>query len=381
MIRPDPVLVADAESFARMTEHLLSQPIVAVDSESDSLYSYFEKLCLLQFSVPGVDYILDTLAVRALDPLGELFARPDIQKVFHAAEYDIMVIKRDFKLEFANIFDTMAAARILGWKQVGLGNILRDRFGVKLDKRFQRADWGKRPLSPEEIAYARNDTHYLIELRNAQQNELERKGRLHEAAEEFERLTHVEWAGHEFDPNRYYTIEGARRLGPVELGILRELYRFREETARQADRPPFKIMSESTLFGLARSQPASLPQLGAIHGVGDWLIRRYGKGVLEAIERGRAHPQRTVPRLANRNGGRVPDVETRERYARLKEWRRQRALERGVESDVIVSNDLLMLLARRNPHTSEELAGISGLGAWKAREYGEEILNILRHGQ
>ena len=129
----------------------------------------------------------------------------------------------------------MVAARILGWKQVGLGSILEKRFGVKLDKRYQRADWGRRPLSPEEIAYARDDTHYLIALRDLQVGELEQAGRLREAEEEFERLSRVSWSEREFDPNRYYTIEGARGLDPTALGVLRELYRFREERARQEE--------------------------------------------------------------------------------------------------------------------------------------------------
>ncbi|MGB8645057.1 MAG: ribonuclease D, partial [Anaerolineae bacterium] len=210
MKRDAPVLVASRPAFDEMLARLLAAPVVAVDSESDSLYSYYEKVCLLQFSIPGVDYVLDTLAVREIAPLADLFASPAIEKVFHAAEYDIMVIKRDFGFAFAHIFDTMVAARILGWKQVGLGSILEQRFGVKVDKRFQRADWGKRPLTQEEIAYARNDTYYLIGLHDLQKGELERVGRVREAQEEFDRLTRVAWGEREFDPNRYYTIEGAR---------------------------------------------------------------------------------------------------------------------------------------------------------------------------
>ncbi len=377
MKRSAPVVVDAQPAFQEMLVNLFAAPLVAVDSESDSLYSYHEKVCLIQFSVPGVDYVLDTLAVRELTPLGTLFASPQIEKIFHAAEYDIMVMKRDFHFTFENIFDTMVAARILGWKQVGLGSILEQRFGVKLDKRFQRADWGKRPLTPEEIAYARDDTHYLIALRDMQKQELERLGRLREAQEEFERLTRVAWSEREFDPNRYYTIEGARQLSPADLGVLRELYLFRDKHAREEDRPPFKIMSESTLIHLSRAQPKTLRELANVHGVGDWLVRRYGRGILEAVERGIHTPQRTPPRILNRNAGKIPDPATRERYSRLKEWRRERAQARGVESDVIIPNEALMALARRNPQTREELEAITALGAWKAQEYGDEILQIL----
>lgn len=378
MTRADPILVDTRTAFDDMLARLLDAPMVAVDSESDSLYSYFEKVCLIQFSIPQADYILDTITLREVEALGTLFADLRVEKVFHAAEYDIMAMKRDFHFEFANIFDTMIAARILGWKHVGLGSVLEDRFGVRLDKRFQRADWGKRPLTPELIAYARDDTHHLIALRAIQKAELERLGRLDEAHEEFARLTRVMWSEREFDPNRYWTFEGARELDPVGLGVLRELYQFREKHSEQEDRPPFKVISESILVRLARARPRSLRELAAVGGVGDWLVRRYGRGIVEAIEKGIATPQRSAPRLAGRNFQKMPDNATRQRYARLKEWRRERAQARGVEADVIVSNDVLMALARKNPLTIEALLQVTGLGAWKAGEYGNDILSVLR---
>lgn len=378
MTRADPILVDTRIAFDDMLARMLDAPMVAVDSESDSLYSYYEKVCLIQFSIPQADYILDTLTLREVEPLGALFADLRVEKVFHAAEYDIMAMKRDFHFEFVNIFDTMVAARILGWKHVGLGSVLEDRFGVRLDKRFQRADWGKRPLAPELIAYARDDTHHLIALRAMQKSELERLGRLDEAHEEFARLTRVMWSEREFDPNRYWTFEGARELDPVGLGVLRELYQFREKHAEQEDRPPFKVISESILVRLARARPRSMRELAALGGVGDWLVRRYGRGIVEAIEKGIATPQRSAPRLAGRNYQKMPDNATRLRYARLKEWRRERAQARGVDADVIVSNDVLMALARRNPLTVDALLQVTGLGAWKAGEYGNDILRVLR---
>lgn len=378
MSRAAPLVVATPGAFEEMLTRLRMEPIVAVDTESDSLYSYYEKVCLLQFSIPGADYILDTLTLREIEPLGPLFADTHIQKVFHAAEYDVMVMKRDFHFEFANIFDTMVAARILGWRHVGLGSILQERFSVRLDKRFQRADWGKRPLTEELIAYARDDTHHLIALRAMQKAELDRLARSDEAEEEFARLTRLAWSEREFDPNRYWTFEGARELDPVGLGVLRELYKFREDHARQEDRPSFKVISESALVRLARARPRTLKELAGVAGVGDWLVRRYGRGILEMIAKGIAAPQRSAPRPAGRTFQRMPDYATRQRYARLKEWRRGRAQARGVEADVIVSNEVLLTLARKSPGTRETLMQVTGLGAWKTQEYGDEILQVLR---
>jgi ribonuclease D len=376
MNRRLPVLVTTETGFQEMLAQLREQPRIAVDTEADSLYSYYEKVCLMQFSIPHHDFVLDTLSYKSIEPLGELFADANIEMVFHACEYDILSLKRDYGFVFENIYDTMVAARILGWKQVGLGNILEQHFGVRLDKRFQRADWGKRPLAPELIEYARDDTHYLLRLEDLQRAELAKVNRLGEAAAEFQRLTRVSWNERAFDPNRYGTLEGAKELDPVGLGILRELYALREELARKQDRPPFKILSNLSLVRIARTQPRTLAELSALPGIGEWFVRRHGRDALRALERGQIRPQLRLPRPP-RGASPLTDNAARERYAKLKEWRKQRAEARAVEADVIVSNDALMQLARAHPKSQAEIEEIAELGEWKAREYGEELLQVL----
>lgn len=376
MSRRSPELVTSKTAFEEMFERLRAQPRIAIDTEADSLYSYYEKVCLIQFSIPDHDFILDTLSYKHIEPLGELFADPNLEIVFHACEYDILSLKRDYAFHFERIFDTMVAARILGWKQVGLGNILEQQFGVKLDKRFQRADWGKRPLAPELIEYARDDTHYLLRLHDLQLEELNKANRVNEARVEFERLTRVSWSEREFDPNRYSLLEGARELDPVSLGALRELYALREDLARKQDRPPFKIMSNLALVRVARTQPRTLAELSALPGIGEWFIRRHGRDALRAVERGQSRPQIRLPKPP-RGDPSLPDNASRERYAKLKEWRKSRAEARGVESDVILSNDALIQIARVCPKSAEELEAIPELGEWKAREYGVELLHVI----
>lgn len=376
MNRRPPVLVTDTTTFQEMLSHLRSQPRIAVDTEADSLYSYYEKVCLIQFSIPEHDFLLDTLTFKTIEPLGEIFASPDIEKVFHACEYDVLSLKRDYGFTFENLFDTMVAARILGWKHVGLGSILEEKFGVKLDKRFQRADWGKRPLAPELIDYAREDTYSLLRLHDLQLAELAKVERLDEARADFERLTRVSWSEREFDPDRYRTLDGAKELDPVSLGVLRELYSLREELARKQDRPPFKILSNLALVRIARTQPRTLAELSALPGIGEWFIRRHGRDALRAIEQGQRRPQVRMPKPP-RGDSPLPDNASRERYAKLKEWRKVRAETRGVESDVIMSNDALIQVARAHPKSQQELEGIRELGEWKAREYGTELLRVL----
>jgi len=373
-LNPSVEFVDSPRALHALCELLGAQTSVAVDTESDSLYSYFEKLCLVQFSTREADYIVDPLAL-SLAPLASFFADARIEKVFHAAEYDILCLKREYHFTFANIFDTMVAARILGWKQVGLGAILHERFGVTLNKKMQRADWGRRPLTTEQLAYAREDTHYLLALRDLQKAELEQRGHWEEAREESERLTRVEPTPRRFDPDAYWNIKGARELDSRRLGALRELFRWRDEQARREDRPPFKVLSDAQLLQLAQALPDSLQTLARLD-LAEKVSARYGHALVAAIARGIAAAQRVPPRPRRREEE-VLDYAARARLDKLKAWRKQRAQSRGVENDVIVSNEVLYRIARENPRTLEALAKVTHLGPWKLRTYGEEILRVL----
>ena len=163
------------EAVARI---LRQAKIIGVDLEADSMYHYFEKICLLQIATESASYVLDPLALRDLSALRPVFSNPRIRKVFHGADYDIRYLYRDFRLEVENLFDTQLACQFLGLRESGLEALLRSRFHVELNKKYQRADWSRRPLSPEMLEYAAMDARYLIPLARMLERELEEKGRL-----------------------------------------------------------------------------------------------------------------------------------------------------------------------------------------------------------
>lgn len=369
-----PTLITTQSELEALAQELGAESAIAVDTESNSLYVYYEKVCLIQFSIPGGDYVVDTVALREVEPLREIFTDSRIEKIFHACEYDILCLKRDFGFTFANVFDTMIGARILGWKRVGLGDLLAEKFNVKLEKKFQRANWGERPLLPAMLAYARDDTHHLLKLREVEAHELQNTERRDEAREAFDKLARAAPSPRVFDPERYITLEGARDLDGIGLGILRELYRWREARAEAENKPPFKIMGNHVLVHLAKVRPNEITRLASIHGLGEWAQRKYGKAILHAVERGRANPQTKPPRLHARHDALEPAA--RDRLGTLREWRRARAQVRNVEPDVVVSNETLQAIARKDPKTLEALRE-AGLGEWKMRAYGEELLNVL----
>ncbi len=366
-----PPLITRQSHLNALADRLREQPALAVDTESDSLYVYREKVCLLQISIPGADYLIDPLASLDLHPIAPLFADEKIQKVFHAAEYDVMCLQRDFGFTFNPLFDTMWAARILGWKRVGLGDILQERFGVTLDKRWQRHNWGKRPIDPAALAYARFDTHYLLRLCDVQLRELRRLERLAEAQEVFADLTQARYNGHEFSPDDIWHVKGVWDLDGHAQAILRQLIILRDREARQQNHPAFKVIGDRTLIQLAEQAPHTIEQLHRIEGMSAGQIQRYGAALLDAIARGRKDSApRPPPRPAL-------DPSILACYERLRAWRKQVAAQREVDPDVIVSNAVLMDLAQRRPRHLNEVSTRPWFGAWRKRTYGQAILEVI----
>ena len=369
---PSPVLVDTPETFDRLLAALAGEPSVALDTESDSLYRYFYRVCLIQISVPAADYLLDPLRLPDLAPLGTLLADPSVEKVFHAAENDILVLKRDFHFNFGHVFDTMIAARILGWPRVGLAALLAEHFGVELDKRGQLTDWGQRPLTRQQLDYAGLDSHFLLGLRDLMAHELRSRGRWREAQEAFALLPDITYVERPFDPDGFWRTRGARDLRLAELAVLRELYLWREGQARAADRPPFKILSDQVLIRLSQEQPRRVADLR----LGGVQAERYGRPILEAIAAGQGAPAPQPP-PRNYGGDHRPDPAVLARYDRLRAWRMQRAAERGVDADVVLTNETLMALARSAPDSLQQLAALDLMGSWKLEEYGADLLQAL----
>lgn len=348
------------------------EPVVAVDLEANSLFAYREQICLLQFSTRGHDYIIDPLAGLDLSRFGELLANGQVEKVFHASEYDMMLLKRDHDWEIRNLFDTMWAARILGFKNMGLAWFLREFYGVELSKKHQKANWAARPLSEEMLVYAQADTHYLLRLRDELAGRLEEAGRMDEALEIFEHQCEVRLPDQSFDPDGFWSIRGARDLTPSQQAVLKALYLFRDGEALRRNLPPFKVMNNEALVNIARENPKTKKTLAAIRGVGARNVERYGTPLLHLMRESRREAPPARPARKKRLDPGVVD-----RFERLFQWRKDRAVARGVESDVILSRETMWSIARDNPESMDDLARIAGIGPERLSLHGKEILGEL----
>ncbi len=355
-----------------MLAALADEPALALDTEANSLYRYFHKVCLLQISTRRTDYLVDTLRLADISGLQPLLADARIEKVFHAAENDILLLKRDHSFSFATIFDTMLAARILGWAHVGLAGALHEHFGIELDKRAQLTDWGQRPLTEAQLSYARLDTHFLLPLRDLLARDLQARKRWREAQEAFASLPDVVFVEKPFDPDGFWRMRNARDLRPSELAVLRELYLWRDAQARTLDRPPFKVVGDDALIRLSQLQPSRVSDLP----LSPRQVQHYGRTLIAAIARGRGN-QPPQPPFRPHNGNGRPDPEAVGRFDRLRAWRAARAAARGVEPDVVLTNDVLMTIARAAPASLETLAALKLMGDWKLEEYGAELITTL----
>ncbi|MCY4539630.1 MAG: HRDC domain-containing protein [Chloroflexi bacterium] len=363
----------DAErDLNQLVDSLRAERRIACDTESNSLHAYRGRTCLIQLSTPDRDVLIDPLRIADISALGLVFADPGIEKIFHAAEYDLICLKRDYDFDVRPVFDTMAAARVCGYTRIGLGNMLEELLGVRHSKKHQTADWAQRPLPPSHRQYAQMDTHYLLPLRDILYGELQRAGRLEEVFEYFADVTAFEVKPQEFDPEGFWALCRPKDLNPRQAAVLRELYILRDELAQHYDQPSHMLIANKALLKLATTSPRGPRQLFGVSGLPPWLVRQNGGEISQAISHGNKSlaPPQPPHRVT------IPQA-IADRYSALHTWRKGVALSRGVESDVILSKGSMWAIARRKPASVDDLDCIPGLGPWRRATYGADLVSVV----
>ena len=350
---------------------------VGLDTESDSLYHHFDKVCLLQLaSDRGQVALVDALAFRDLSALAPVIADGAIAKVLHGADYDVATLKRDFGFAFAGIFDTMIAARFLGLSAVGLAAIAQSELGVTLSKDRQKDDWSRRPLSPEQVAYALADVRHLVELGDRLEARLASLGRREWVREECEAVAALPPFERRRDPEAYLAIKGARRLAPRRLAALRELFAWRERRAEATDTPAFRILGNEALLLLAERGPRTVTELAGVPRVPSRL-RRHADDLLAALRRAQDLPEAELPVVPRRPAAPVLSPPVRLRAERLRAWRTRAAEALRLDPSVVLPQRLIERLAAAAPCDEAGLAAVEGLRRWRVAAFGSEILAAL----
>jgi ribonuclease D len=375
---PPPTVVQDEATLRTLLQCLEHAREIAVDTEADSLFSYREKVCLIQVTALEQDWLVDPLAGLDLGPLGRVLADPGKLKVLHDGEYDILLFKRERGFELRNLFDTRVAAATLGSKTPGLASVLEARFGVKLDKKLQTSDWRQRPLSPAQVCYARLDTHFLIPLMREQMPELARTGRDVIVESECRRLEALEPPDNSFDADEFVRIKGARALPPLERQVLRELYVLRERLAAEANQPPFRILNNETLILIAQTRPRHREELSRVPRVSSRQVRLYGDLLLEAVRRAlELGPLKRFPALPARDGTGGFTEEQVLLHDRLKQWRKEVAERMGIDAAYVLNRHVLLRLVQQRPTDTGALARVEGVQPWQLERHGAEIVAVI----
>src|SRR5439155_21281074 len=272
------------QSLDKALDIVASQPIVAVDTEADSLHSYFDKVCLIQISAASEDLVIDPLAHVDLQRFGEVLANPSITKILHGGDYDLRILNRDFGFVTSNLIDTMICAQLLGYEAFGLAALLERHFAVTVNKAHQRADWAMRPLTAEMLEYAAMDTRYLIALAQKLREELTTLGRWAWAEEEFSRLETVRYRETPDDEEGWRKMKNIGGLDRRSLAILRDLHSWRDHLARNADRPAFKIIGNDAIIEIAKEKPQIIGDLSKLKSVSQYHRTRYGKVIIDTVK-------------------------------------------------------------------------------------------------
>jgi ribonuclease D len=372
-------LIQSPDQLTGLLEGFSQEPLLAVDTEAASFHRYYDRVYLLQISSRTETAVVDPLAVGSLAPLGAVLDDRRTEIVFHDADYDLRLLEREYGIRPANLFDTRVAAQLLNEPGVGLAALLEKYFGVRLDKRYQRADWSARPLSPEMLAYAAADTRHLPELRDILRGRLEELGRLEWAREEFE-LVGQNRSGSAPPANGgqgFLRLKGSRTLKGRELAILRELYQWRDEVAQRADKATFRILNNEPLLLMAKSPPADVAALRTVPGISADQVERRGREILAAIRRGLELPESELPRL-ERTPRRQSDPACEARLERLKAARNRLAVRFDLPPGILCPNGTLEAIARANPTDPSQLGAIPELRRWQLRELGGELVEALK---
>ncbi len=366
-------LIQTRKDWEKTLKIISIEPKIAIDLEANSLYEYPGEICLIQISVRGFDFLLDPLAHFSFPELGELLSNKNILKIFHASEYDLRLLWKQYKWQITNLFDTMLAGKLLGCKQLGLVSLLKTFLNVQHDKKFQKSNWKHRPLSNQQLSYAYRDSHYLIPLAEVLQKQLEEKGLWDEAQEIFNDFSKgIIIEEEEQKSIQFYKTFRSKNLPEKNLKILQKLFFFREELGQSLHILPNKLISNKCLLNISKKIPETLDELNLITGIHSISNKIKKQELLEVILKtvNSEEPLYTPP--VNNN----PQIKNR--TSLLLQWRKQKSIMRDIDSDAILPKNKLFLLALYGPKTISELEQLEILGPVRLKMYGEEIINIFK---
>ncbi len=359
------------EALARDLEQV---PRVALDTEADSLHHYYEKVCLIQLSFAGRHVLIDPLTPLELSPVLNILATKTL--VIHGADYDLRLLYRCYGFKAWRVFDTMLAAQFLGFPHLGLASLVERTCGVVLSKHGQKANWAQRPLPPDLIEYASNDTRHLLCVADRLSHDLELRGRQRwheEACQKLVEVTTREQAPKKAEP---WKVKGWSTLRPGRAhAILKELWQWREREAQLADVPPFKIIRNEVMIALIRAvdeEGKAPPTLQVPKNIRGPRYERF----LSAFEKALNLPEARWPH-SGKTKHREQTPRQRDLFQRLRELRNNIAKSHGIDPALLCPSSALTVIAEARPTSQEAFQNISDLCPWQVELLADPFLATI----
>ena len=361
----------------QVCEDLLKEKIIGVDLEADSMYCFKEKICLLQIATEKQAFLIDPFEIKADPFFVRVLENTGVMTVFHGSDFDIRTLDREYQARVKNLFDTEIACRFLGVRERGLGALLKKHFNVDANKKFQKEDWSKRPLSRDMIEYSVLDVTHLIEFQDILSRQLMEKGRLSWAREEFEIQAKVRYEGNHSLP-LFLKFKGAGKLENRTLAVLESLLGMRLGIAEKKDLPLFKVISNDSIMAMAVEKPVTVERMLQMRALSPKQASMYGGLCVDAIVRALALPHKDLPSYPKMRRPKR-DEKAEQRIERLKKMREKLSLAMDMEPGLLLNNTAIEGIAVKNPGTCEELLEIDPIRRWQVEAMGEDILSTLKY--
>ncbi len=384
---PRCTLVDSEESFQQLLRVLEVHTLISFDTESNNFHSYTPRICLVQFAVhrqaaSGTQsfpliFLLDPYRtdLRRLKPI---FANPRKTFIVHSAANDLGQLWQQFGITIASVFDTQIAARLIGMDRTSLSYILENQFEIKQSKKPQNSDWGHRPLSQSQLKYACQDVAFLGLLYRRLLHALRVRNQIPEAMDIMQEVVRRDYSRFGSPVKAFWEHKATKRVPLSLMNVYRSLWNWREEAARTADYPRFKILGDKALLILTREQPADQEALKQTQCLTPAEFRRYGPELLGAIARGQKERIPLQPPVSNLNTSTQEVQQQANLFEELRRWRFATSRARGLDPDIILSKYALEVISEDPPLTFEALARRNLLGDWKLQRYGRELVRVVR---
>lgn len=369
-------LIETETALEDIAKKLAKEKAIAVDLESDSMYHFKEKVCLLQIASKSANYIVDPLKIAKMSPLHSIFSSRTIKKIFHGSDYDIRSLFRDFQFEVHNLFDTQLASRFLGHEETGLEALLQKYFNISLDKHFQKKDWSQRPLPEEMMNYAAKDVVYLLQLADILRNDLKKHDRLQWVKEECRLLSQVRPAMSNNTP-LYLNFKGAGSLPGKDLAVLEAILQVRKKFAEKKDKPLFKIFQNAAIIKIVRFKPRDPKRLAQTNALSPSQLEMYGSFIIEAVRGAQTTAPENYPKYPKKETQNLKERE-QERIRILKEWKENKSRQLNIEPGLVLGKPVVASIAVCNPKSLAQLKSVKEIKGWQLKAFGEEILSFLK---